>query len=153
MPEPAEIVSVAVASMGESGVLVDAAGTATAESIAWYDNRTRPQARWLAEHIGKDELFARSGLSLQPIFSLNKLLWHREHQPEAWRRSVRWLMMADYIAFRLSGEQATDLSLASRTLMLDLPGEAVGRADACSGGDRSRLAGPARAGEARRWVG
>jgi xylulokinase len=123
LPDAAGIASVAVASMGESGVLLDAEGHATAASIAWYDNRTRPQARWLAEQVGKDELFARSGLSLQPIFSLNKLLWHREHQPESWRRSVRWLMMADYIAFRLSGEQATDLSLASRTLMLDLQGK------------------------------
>ncbi len=123
VPDQSRLASGAVTSMGESAVLVDAQGAATAESIAWYDNRTRPQARWLAEHIGKDELFARSGLSLQPIFSLNKLLWHREHQPDAWRRSVRWLMIADYIAFRLSGEHATDLSLASRTLMLDLRGK------------------------------
>ena len=123
VPDAGRIAAVAVTSMGESGVLIDANGVATAESIAWYDNRTRPQARWLAAHIGKDELFARSGLSLQPIFSLNKLLWHREHQPDAWGRSVRWLMLADYIAFRLSGECATDLSLASRTLMLDLRGQ------------------------------
>jgi xylulokinase len=120
MPNPEEIASVAVASVGESGVLVDATGAATTDSIAWFDIRTRPQARWLAERIGKDELFARSGLSLQPIFSLNKLLWHREHEPDAWARSVRWLMLADFIAYRLCGETATDLSLASRTLMLDL---------------------------------
>jgi xylulokinase len=120
LPSPQEIASVAVASVGESGVLLDAAGAATTDSIAWFDTRTRPQATWLADRIGKDELFARSGLSLQPIFSLNKLLWHREHEPEAWARSVRWLMLADFIAFRLCGEAATDLSLASRTLLLDL---------------------------------
>jgi xylulokinase len=120
VPDPTAIASVAVAAVGESGLLIDAAGNPTTDSIAWFDSRTRPQATWLAERIGKDELFARSGLSLQPIFSLNKLLWHREHEPYAWRRSVRWLMLADYIAFRLCGEGATDLSLASRTLMLDL---------------------------------
>jgi xylulokinase len=120
VPDPARIAGVAVASVGESGVLLDAAGVPTTDIIAWFDNRTRPQAEWLARRIGKDELFARSGLSLQPIFSLNKILWHRENEPHAWRRSVRWLMMADYIAFRLSGEQATDQSLASRTLLLDL---------------------------------
>ena len=101
-------------------MLLDAAGATTTDSIAWFDTRTRPQATWLADRIGKDELFARSGLSLQPIFSLNKLLWHREHEPEAWARSVRWLMLADFIAYRLCGEAATDLSLASRTLLLDL---------------------------------
>jgi len=120
LPNPEQIKAVAVASVGESGVLVDAGGAATTDSIAWFDIRTRPQARWLAERIGKDELFARSGLSLQPIFSLNKLLWHREHEPDAWARSVRWLMLADFIAYQLSGQSATDLSLASRTLMLDL---------------------------------
>jgi xylulokinase len=120
LPNPEQIASVAVASVGESGVLVDAGGAATTDSIAWFDIRTRPQAKWLAERIGKDELFARSGLSLQPIFSLNKLLWHREHEPDAWARSVLWLMLADFIAYRLSGQGATDLSLASRTLMLDL---------------------------------
>jgi xylulokinase len=120
VPNPEEIASVAVASVGETGVLLDAAGVATTDSIAWFDTRTRPQATWLAERIGKDELFARSGLSLQPIFSLNKLLWHREHEPDAWARSVHWVMLADFIAYRLCGEAATDLSLASRTLMLDL---------------------------------
>jgi xylulokinase len=120
VPNPEQIASVAVASVGESGVLLDATGAATTDSIAWFDSRTRPQAKWLAERIGKDALFARSGLSLQPIFSLNKLLWHREHEPDAWARSVRWLMLADFIAYRLCGETATDLSLASRTLMLDL---------------------------------
>jgi xylulokinase len=117
---PGQIVSVAVASVAESGVLLDAAGRATTDSIAWFDTRTRPQAEWLAERIAPDDLFERTGLSLQPIFSLNKLLWYREHEPEAWTRSVRWLLLADYIAFRLSGVGATDLSLASRTLMLNL---------------------------------
>ena len=123
VPNPEQIASVAVASVGESGVLLNAAGAATTDSIAWFDTRTRPQARWLADRIGKDELFARSGISLQPIFSLNKLLWHREHEPDAWARSVLWLMLADFIAYRLSGKCATDLSLASRTLMLNLRGK------------------------------
>ena len=117
---PQEIVSVAVASVAESGVLLDAAGRATTDTIAWFDTRTQPQAEWLAQRIGANELFERTGLSLQPIFSLNKLLWHREHEPDAWARSVRWLLLADYIAFRLCGVGATDLSLASRTLMLNL---------------------------------
>jgi xylulokinase len=120
VPDPSQIASVAVASVAESGVLLDAAGQPTTDSIAWFDTRTQPQAEWLAARVGQDALFARTGLSLQPIFSLNKLLWHRQHEPEAWARSVRWLLLADYIAFRLCGEGATDLSLASRTLMLNL---------------------------------
>ena len=113
---PARIVSAAVASVAESAVPIDAHGQPTYDSIAWFDTRTEPQQRWLAEHIGARRLFDVSGLSLQPIFGLCKVLWLREHEPDAYKRSVMWLNIADYIAFRLSGEAVTNYSLASRTL-------------------------------------
>ena len=120
VPEPRAVAAIAVASVGEAIVPLDARGEPTAEVIAWFDTRTRPQAEWLDRTIGKDALFARSGVSLQPIFSLCKLLWLRDERPEAWARTTRWLMAADYLAWRLCGVAATDHSLASRTLMLNL---------------------------------
>jgi len=114
------IVSVAVASMGEAAVPLDAHGQPTYDAIAWFDRRTQPQVEWLDRTIGKDRLFGISGLSLQPIFGMCKLLWLKENQPDAFARTVRWLNMADYVAYRLGGVQATDYSLASRTLALDL---------------------------------
>jgi xylulokinase len=111
---------VAVASVAEAGVLLDERGEPTADIIAWFDTRTRPQSEWLGETIGADTLFERSGLSLQPIFSLNKILWHRENEPDAFAMARLWLLIADYIAFRLCGIGATDYSLGSRTLMMHL---------------------------------
>ena len=49
-----------------------------------------------------------------------KLLWLRENEPEAYSRTATWLNVADFMAFRLCGVAATDFSLASRTLALDL---------------------------------
>jgi xylulokinase len=121
---PERIASVAVTSMGEAGVPIDASGDPTAEVIAWFDTRTQPQVRRLDETIGKDALFASSGLSLQPIFGLCKMLWLQEQKPEAFARTSRWLNVADYIAYRLSGVPATDYSLASRMLTLDLANRA-----------------------------
>lgn len=115
-----QIVSIAVASMGETAVPIDARGRPTYQAIAWFDRRTQPQVEWLEQTIGKDRLFAVSGLSLQPIFGLCKLLWIKENQPDAFARTVRWLNVADYIAYRLCGVPATDYSLASRTLALNL---------------------------------
>jgi xylulokinase len=117
---PARIASVAVASFAEAGVPVEAAGNPVYSMIGWFDRRTIPQMEWLRERIGEDRLFAVTGLALQPIFSLCKLMWIRDHHPEAWSRAVRWLMAADYIAWKLSGAQATDYSLASRSLAFDI---------------------------------
>lgn len=119
--EPGRVpAGVAVASIGESGVPLDAAGEPTHPSIAWFDTRTRPEAEWLLEHLGQDRIYESAGLPPEPIYSLCKLLWLKRHAPEAWQRTTAWLHVADYIAWRLCGERATDFTLASRTLALHL---------------------------------
>jgi xylulokinase len=118
--QPNRIVSIAVASMGEAGAPIDAHGQPTYDIIAWFDQRTQPQVDWLDRTLGKDRLFDITGLSLQPIFGLCKLLWLKENQPDAFARTVRWLNVADYTAYRLCGVPATDYSLASRTMALNL---------------------------------
>lgn len=122
LDDPRRIAGIAVASVGETGFLLDDHGEPLTEAIAWFDQRTDPQAAWLEREVGQDALFAFSGLALQPIFGLCKLLWHKQHEPHAYARAARWLHVADYVAFRLCGEAATDVSLASRSLMLDLRG-------------------------------
>ncbi len=120
LDDPRRIVSVAVASIGESGVPVDKDGHAVYDAIAWFDTRTEPQARWLEQQIGSERLWSVAGLAPQPIFGLCKLMWLQEQAPDVLKRTVMWLHMADFIAFRLAGVGATDYSLASRTLALNL---------------------------------
>ena len=117
---PSRIKSVAVASFAEAGVPVDADGQPTYNVIAWFDRRTIPQADWLLDTIGEQRLFERSGLALQPIFTLCKLLWLKENEPSAWERTRQWLMADSYIAWRLGGAPASDYSQAARTLAFDL---------------------------------
>ena len=57
---------------------------------------------------------------MNPIFGLCKQLWIRENAPEAFKKTVRWLNTADFIAWRLCGVPATDYSLASRTFALNI---------------------------------
>lgn len=119
-PEPKRIASVAVASIGETGFPMDARGACTYDAIAWFDARSQAQSQWLAQVLGREHVFTLTGLSLQHIFSLCKILWIKDNEPEAFGRTVRWLNTADYIAYRLSGVQATDYSLASRTMALNI---------------------------------
>jgi xylulokinase len=117
---PARIVSVAVASIGETGVPIDAAGEPTYDAIAWFDTRTKDQAEQLRQRLGAENIFERTGMSLQPIFTLCKILWIQQHAPDAYARTASWLNAADYLTFRLCGVAASEFSLASRTLMLDI---------------------------------
>jgi len=122
LESPGRVASIAVASVGEAAVPLDRDGEPTSDIIAWFDGRARPQAQRLERTVGQERLFGLTGLSLQPIFGLCKLLWLKENEPDAYSRTAKWLNVADYMAFRLCGVAATDLSLASRTLALDLQG-------------------------------
>ncbi|WP_419837674.1 FGGY-family carbohydrate kinase [Candidatus Poriferisodalis sp.] len=112
--------AIAVASMGESGVLVDGAGQSVAPVIAWFDARTEPQAAWWREHVGAERTQAIAAVQPRPVFAAAKMLWTKAHLPDAWAAGQHWLNMADWATHRLSGVMATDYSLASRTMLFDL---------------------------------
>ncbi len=117
---PEAIRGIAVSSLAESVVPVGAHGEPLAPAIAWFDLRTVAEYEWLRDRLGYETLFNVSGLNPDPMFGLCKILWAKNHQPEAFRQVRHWLHLADYVAFRLSGVAATDPSLACRTLAYDL---------------------------------
>lgn len=114
------VAGVGITSMGEAGAPLDAQGRATHPIIAWFDPRTEPQARWWDDHVGSERTSMIAAIPVRPVFGMMKLLWIKQNAPEAFARTRRWLNMADYALFRLTGEQATDYCLASRMLVLDL---------------------------------
>ncbi len=114
------VAGIAVTSIGESCVLVDDRGRALAPSIVWYDRRTEAEAHAIESTLGRDRVFAITGHAVDPIFTLAKLIWMREHWPDAMAKARHVLLMADWIAFRLSGVAATDPTLAARALFYDI---------------------------------
>jgi xylulokinase len=113
------IAGLAIASLAESGVLVDVAGRALCPIIAWYDRRSEPQATWLHRQIGADEMHVITGQRATASFGICKWLWIREHWPEAAAAMATWLPVPNYILWRLTGARSIDLSQASRMLALD----------------------------------
>ena len=85
LDDPAAIGGIAVASMGESAVPLDADDRPLGPAVAWFDRRTLPEADWLERTIGLERLFATSGLHLDPTFGLCKLLWLKRARAEAYR--------------------------------------------------------------------
>ena len=114
------VAGISVTSIGESCVLIDAAGHALAPSIVWHDRRTAEDGPAIEAALGRERVFALSGHAAEPIFTLAKLLWMRRHWPEAMAKARHVLMMADWVGFRLSGVVATDAMLASRTLFFNI---------------------------------
>ena len=114
------VAAVSVASVAEAVVAVDRQGNVQGDVITWFDRRSFRQAERLKDELGAEYLYSVTGLDVNPIFSLPTILWIREIQPEVYEKTWKWLQIADYILFRLSGKAVTDYTLASRTLVFDV---------------------------------
>ncbi|MCD8295824.1 MAG: xylulokinase [Clostridia bacterium] len=88
--------------------------------ILWNDGRTEKETKYLNETIGKANLSKYTGNIAFAGFTAPKLLWLKANEPENFARISKIMLPKDYIAYRLSGSFATDLSDASGMLLLDV---------------------------------
>lgn len=113
------IEAIATASFGEAAVLLDKNDMPLANSIFFSDVRGNEQMPRLRSAVDVDQLQQRTGLPLNSMYTLPKLLWIQQHQPQLLEKARRILLFGSYINYMLSGEAGIDASLASRTLMFD----------------------------------
>lgn len=116
---PGRVLALGVASMGESGVLLDAHGAPLTPVIAWHDTRDAAEVDDLAATFGATHYARRTGLPLRSQWSLTKHRWLMTHDADA-RRAVRRLNVAEWVVRALGGEESAEQSLASRTGWLEL---------------------------------
>jgi xylulokinase len=101
-------------------VMLDERDQVVRPALIWCDVRTEKQCEEMNEKIGAERIIQLTSNPVLTNFTLTKLLWVRQNEPENWN-SVRSVMLPkDYVRFRLTGERATDMADASGTLMLDV---------------------------------
>ena len=89
-------------------------------SIIWADSRSVSQAEHLVEQVGMSEGYRITGHCLLPMYSAAKIMWVRDNEPEIFRKTHKILHVKDFIAAKLTGRFATDLSDASGMNLYDL---------------------------------
>lgn len=114
--EAPRITALAVAGMGETGFLVDERLQVAAPAYAWYDPRGASEMAQLPGEIAA-QFCGRTGLPLGAQVSLAKLLYLRSRGVDL--RGLRWLNVPEFVAVALGATPASELSLASRTGLLD----------------------------------
>ena len=118
LPSTPVVAGVGITSIAEAGVLLDPAGRPTSTPIiAWFDPRGAAQVRALEPDF-RDEFTARTGLPVSPVATFAKLLWLRAHT-QVDLTGLRWLNVAEYVAYACGAEPTMEPSLASRTGLID----------------------------------
>lgn len=112
--------ALAVSSAAQTVAPFDCQGRPLYNFITTVDTRTGAQNRWWQEHADEGELFGRTGLPFSPIYMVNKLMWLKDHEPEAFCNAWKFFCVEDYLTWCLSGETAIDHSVASRGMLLNI---------------------------------
>lgn len=90
-------------------------------ALLWNDQRTGEQCRVIENAFGgRAGLVERVGNAALTGFTLPKILWLRDHEPDVFARLGTVLLPKDYVRLRLDGRRATDVGDASGVLLLDL---------------------------------
>ena len=122
-----DVAAIGVTNQRETTVIWDrATGTPIGNAIVWQDRRTAEQCRSLRERGVESRVTEKTGLLLDPYFSATKIEWLLDHVPGARARAMRGDLafgtIDTWLIWNLSGgaEHVTDVSNASRTMLLDL---------------------------------
>jgi xylulokinase len=115
---PVEAISTSV--LGEAFHPSDKSGRLLRRTITSVDGRAQKQTDQLRKKLSEIDIFRKTGLALHRSYALPKMMWIRDNEPEIFRKTWKFLHYGDYVASRMGVEPVNDLSVAGRSLMLDV---------------------------------
>ncbi len=112
--------SLAVASLGEATVPVTHDRRILSPSLLNSDSRGEEYLPELYSSLEEKWLYRINGNVLGNHYSLTKLLWIRDHWPDVYRQTYKFLHWGPFVSFMLGAKPAVDYSLANRSLLFDI---------------------------------
>ena len=121
-----EISAIALCSQGETLIPVDSAGRPLHNAVVWLDSRAVSETDALKKNIDEEEYYRTTGLvEIGPQDPLCKLLWFKNKRSNIYENTAKFLLLTDYIAYRLTGVIATEWTMMSSTGYYDINRHAV----------------------------
>lgn len=122
---PGEIAAVGITNQRETTVVWDVkTGRPIHNAIVWQDMRTDEICSQLARKSGQDRFRKKTGLPLATYFSGPKIKWILDHvkgaRAKAERGELRFGTIDSWLIWNLTGEHVTDVTNASRTMLMNL---------------------------------
>jgi xylulokinase len=116
-----KILSLCISSQGETLVMLDDQDQPVRPAIVWLDNRAAQEAQEIAARFDVETVYTVTGQpEVTPTWPACKLLWLRRHEPEVFARTRRFLLLEDYLLYRLAGQFVTESALQTSSLLYDI---------------------------------
>ena len=113
----ASVSSLTVSSFGESFVALDRSGAALTDILLYFGNAESEEFSQLVADVGAETFMKIARILPDASYSLSKMLYTRKVAPHpVWK----YLFVAGFITYRMTGKAYTDVSLACRSLLYDV---------------------------------
>ena len=115
-----KIKALAISCQGEAVIPVDREGECLHNAIVTFDNRTEEQYEFWKKGLGRKAIFEITGMPLNPMYSINKIMWIKKHRKDLFKKTSKFLCFEDFIQMKLGVIPKISYSLAARTSAFDI---------------------------------
>ena len=116
-----DIVGISFSGQMHGLVLLDENHEVLRPAILWNDTRTTKQCEEIYQTAGRERILSITKNPALEGFTLPKLLWVKEHEPDLFERASVFMLPKDYVRFKMTGAIHSEYSDAAGTLLLDVP--------------------------------
>lgn len=111
--------SVGIDTWGVDFVLLDKSGNVLGNTVAYRDGRTKGMDEEVYKVIPESELYGRNGIQKQIFNSIYQLMAIKKETPEALEQADRFLMVPEYLNYRLTGVAMNEYTNATTTQLVN----------------------------------
>lgn len=105
----------------ESLVVVDKQGQTLMNAISWMDERSVSECHILSKQFSSEVIEATTGqMAVLPTWPATKILWLKNHRPDIFQNAGTYMMLKDFIVYKLTGKMLADMSIATFTFYFDI---------------------------------
>jgi D-xylulose kinase len=118
---PESILALSLSSQAETLICVDKKGKVLRNAIVWLDARAEEESTRIAKNFSLELLYKTTGLpEMSPIWPAPKILWLKKNEPDVFNHTSKFLIVKDYLIWKLTGKFSTDPTESSSTFYLKL---------------------------------
>ncbi len=117
---------ITITTQGETLIPIDKKGNPLCNAVVWLDSRSTEEAAFLRRSFGSDVYYPTTGLGqVDEAAPISKILHIKNKRSEIYSHTYKFLLLEDYLLFRLTGRIVTEKSLLSSSGYFDIRKDAL----------------------------
>ena len=118
---PESVRELTLSSQAETLIIIDAESNPIRKAIVWFDNRLTVEAKEIEERFSRQFIMDITGWpEVVPTWLAARILWLRKNKPGTFRKVFKYLLVEDYLMYKMTSKYHTEYSLVSSTLYFDI---------------------------------